>query len=416
MDEPFLAAAAAALESLTGLRSPEANRAHFRRVLLKHAVSVGLSPERYAESLAGDETALRHLVNAVTIGETYFFREAAQFKLLRDHIVPRLRRPATILRCWSASCSTGEEAVSMAALLDECLASQDGAGFEVHATDINDEALGRLRSGVFPPSSLRRDGEELHSSLERHIVGRDRQSLTIGPSLLSSILVRRLNLYRDPLDEIPEGLDFIFLRNTLLYMSQEKRETIVDRVASKLREGGILFLATSEIPFIHRDGLRLEERDRVYFLVREPKRPGPAVADGPVPGVSIRHVMGSGVEPQGTRDTAGSFDIALARYEEGRLQEAAGDTLSAAEEFRLALEADSLFWPARFRGACLEAAHSRRRARREFEGCMTDIDGMDAVHRERLAAVLDDFNSAYFRRMCERWIERLDGTGGRKCR
>jgi len=431
MDELFLAAAAEILESFSGFRSPEANRAHFRRTILKQAAASGLAPERYVATLAGDESALRLLVNAATIGETYFFREASQFKALRDHVLPRLAKPDRILRCWSASCSTGEEAVSIAAVLSEIGASH--GGFEVHASDINDEALERLRKGVFPRSSLRRDGEEFHASLGRHIVVRDQRTVTIDQSLLSTISVRRLNLFKDPLDNIPEGLDVVFLRNTLLYMPQERRETIVDRVAVKLREGGALFLSTGEIPLVRREGLRLEERDRVYFLVKEPAvRSSPrgsakvdaAGATASSAGETAEAATGeaqprpeSAVPRSSSEASARApIDAAIASYDEGRLRAAKGETEEAVAEFGRALEADPSFWPARFHRARLTAAGSARRARREFERCIADIDLMDAAARRRLGPVLDDFDSAYFRRMCERWIERLDDTGGRECR
>ncbi|HUX39594.1 MAG TPA: CheR family methyltransferase [Rectinemataceae bacterium] len=430
MDESFLSGAEAALESFTGIRSQDANRAHFRRVILKHAAGLGLSPERYVAGLPRDETALRRLVNAVAIGETYFFREARQFKVLRDHVIPRLRRPAEILRCWSASCSTGEEAVSMATLLAETLASGEGAGFELHASDINDESLDRFRSGVFPRSSFRKDGEEFHPSLERRISGGDHRSVSIDPSLLASIFIHRLNLSSDPLDAIPNGLDLILLRNTLLYMSQESRDRIVDRVASRLREGGVLFLATSEIPFVRCEGLRLEERDKAYFLVRDTGGQGREALGGAASATSKARSRSVGAPaavsksqgPATASDrydfhaSAPSFDQALALYDEGRIMAASGDVSAAAGKFGEALEADPSFWPARFRGACLDAALSKRRARRGFERCIADMDLMDDAARERFAAVLDDFNSAYFRRMCERWIERLDGSGGRTCR
>lgn len=118
MDERVLNETINYLESYTGLRSPSSNLSHFKRVLVRHAEAAGLSPTRLAAELRLDRAARQRLINEVMIGETYFFREAAQFRLLGECVLGRLARPGAALKCWSVSCSTGEEAVSLAAILE----------------------------------------------------------------------------------------------------------------------------------------------------------------------------------------------------------------------------------------------------------------------------------------------------------
>jgi len=470
MDESFVDEAVDYLESFTGLKSPASNRAHFRRVLLGQARAAGMSPARLAAELCIDAGLRQRFINAVMIGETYFFREAAQFRLLRDRMAQRPPAAERKLRCWSVSCSTGEEAVSLAAVLDESHRSRGGPGFEVHATDINDEALRRLRCGVFPRASLRKDGREFHESLlRRHVIREDESGLAIDPALLAGISIHHLNFFRDPLDVIPDELDIVFFRNTLLYAAMDKRDYIVDRIVPKLRKGGLLFLATSELPFVKRADLRLEKSGHAYFLVREPPdraeaapsregrpdAPASAKAERPAepPPPTAEAVLnllrlgeealaeaGGGAEAgiarlvarlfaalgSGRRDEAaallGELDAAsgpgvesLVRYCGGRTCSAMGDAAAAAAEFGLALAADASFWPARFYRAALEAPASGRRARREFERCVAAIEAEAESRSERFSYLLEGFNSAYFRRMCVRWIEKLAEDGGKGC-
>ena len=478
MDESFVDKAVDYVEAFTGLRSPASNRAHFRRALLGQARAAGMPPERLAAELSLDAGIRQRFLNAVMIGETYFFREASQFRLLREALAGRWAATARRLRCWSVSCSTGEEAVSLAAVLDERRRERGGPEYEVHASDINDTALECLRSGVFPRASLRRDGREFHDSLlRRHVIREDETGLTLDPALLARISIHHLNFFRDPLGAIPDELDVVFFRNTLLYATLEKREFIVDRIVPKLREGGLLFLATSELPFVKRADLRLEKSDHAYVLVREspdrsrgsaaresPARESLARGDGGGPGplgspdpaeadaqvtteavlgflnggeraraesrgdavaefarlvASLFAALGSGRKDEaalllGALEAASSPGVeSLARYCAGRFHAATGDSGRARAEFELALEADGSFWPARFYLASLSAPSSGRRARREFERCLAAIEAES--RGERFACLLEGFNSAYFRRMCVRWIEKLAEDGGRGC-
>ncbi|MGO8695032.1 MAG: CheR family methyltransferase [Rectinemataceae bacterium] len=467
MDERFVDEAVDYLESFTGLRSPASNRAHFKRVLVGQAHAAGIPPARFAADLPFDAPARRRFINAVTIGETYFFREAAQFRLLRDGMIGRLSATGRKLRCWSVSCSTGEEAVSLAAVLDENNRARGGPGFEVYASDINDDALECLRSGVYPRASLRKDGREFHDTLlRRHIVREDERSITLDPALLAGISIHHLNFFKDSLDAIPDGQDMIFFRNTLLYASLDKRELIVDRIVPKLRVGGLLFLATGELPFVKRADLRLERSGHAYFLVRELPNPAretfgdtavaeprgragiPAPAQ-PTTEAVLRILSGDGSAPVDTGESAdakiarlvarlfAAMDAknrdeaaglmeelraassrgveSLVRYCGGRLYSAMEDSVAALAEFERSLEADGTFWPARFYRAVLEVPLSRRRAAREFERCAAAIDEEAESRGERFACLLEGFNSAYFRRMCARWLEKLAENGGQAC-
>ena len=499
MDDALLNELIDFLERHTGLRTPASNVSHLRRVFARHAQDAGVDPRRYVELLRRDPPALERLLNAVLIGETYFFREAAQFRLLREVILPQLFAAKRELRCWSVSCSTGEEAVSLAAVLDDYCRAHAGTTFTVYASDINSASLARLREGAFPISALRRDGDEFHALLnERYVAERDARTVRVTAALRERIVIRHLNVYRDALTTIPDEIDVAFFRNTLLYAGAEQRAAIVARLAPKLADGAYLFFATSELPFVVHPELRMHEMNRVYFMRRmsgageratsdaligaDEKRPGsvipatqprdsaaeargahavPRTIETRVDGNRLLDLLNDGTDATGASGetdsapppdptvlavrlivdcyaavNAGRLDraaaivdelcvvageAAAARYCCGWFHYAAGNRKEALEALDGALELDARFWPARFYRAVValsdgDAVAGRRAARREFERCVAAIDAAGPSERERFAFLLEGFNAAYFRRMCERWIEKLVEEGRSACR
>ncbi len=480
MDDRILDRVASLIEEHTGLRSPPANRTQLRRALEKQARRASLDIQELARRIKGDAEARQQLLNAVMIGETYFFREAPQFRHLRNVLLPEMVKTRRRITGWSVSCSTGEEAVSLAVLLEDVQRSSSLSDFHVFATDINTDSLERLRHGVYPRSALRRDGAEFHQLLlDRHVTEQTERSLTVSEALRRHITPGQINFFRDDLGVIPDDLDCIFFRNTLLYAPLENREKIIAGIAAKLRPGGYLFLATSELPFVSHHEMVLRDFGGVYALQRtssgpekgatqpvelpqspvDPQRasaapaaaPAPAPAEAaavpppPVTTASIlailngedRDVVLSREDPdapgvvartvfrcyaavnEGQLDRAMVLadqacaiagETALAHFCSGWVHFSAGVPTEAVVMFERALTRDEMFWPARFyRGTILagemDTPAQRRTARREFSRCIATMD----QHKEDYSFLLEGFSSAYFRRMCERWIEKTTG-------
>ena len=81
----------------------------------------------------------------------------------------------------------------------------------------------------------------------------------------------RINLFADPLEALPDDIDLIFFRNTLIYMKPDIKARVVDRLAKKLAPGGFLFLAAPEMPLIMNRELALREANGVYYFTRTPR-------------------------------------------------------------------------------------------------------------------------------------------------
>jgi chemotaxis protein methyltransferase CheR len=192
----------------------------------------------------GDESLVRDVVEAMTTSETYFFRDREVFKHLRDETLPALlkRRPANRpIRIWSAACSTGQEPYSIVMLLWE-LGLELGSGrIEIVATDISTESLARARDGLYSQFEVQR-GLPVRLLL-RHFeqVGERWQ---IKPKLRAAAAYRNFNLLSDP---APLGdFDIVLCRNALTYFDAETQARVVNRIAQRLPDDGLLCLGSGE--------------------------------------------------------------------------------------------------------------------------------------------------------------------------
>ena len=205
---------------------------------------------RYAEQLrAGDADDVREFVDAITTNLTSFFRERHHFDHLRDHALPALlaaRQRVGRLRLWSAGCSSGEEAYSMAMVLHEALgpASWDA---RILATDIDDTVLERAARAVYQAERLADVPERYRQIGFQRGGGASRGLVRIRPAVAARVAVRRLNL----MEAWPmrRDYDIIFCRNVAIYFDKPTQRQLIDRFADLLADDGLLFIGHSETLF-----------------------------------------------------------------------------------------------------------------------------------------------------------------------
>jgi chemotaxis protein methyltransferase CheR len=193
----------------------------------------------------------RAIAEAMTINETSFFRDCRPFELLRTVHFPALieaRRGAHTLRVWSAACSTGQEAYSVAMLLLEhfpLLAT--GWNIAIEGTDLSAEVVERAKAGLYHRI-------EINRGLPARFVVRYFDHM--GEDWIAKPAVRKLCHFRQanlcgpslPFQRSNDRFDVIFLRNVMLYFSQETRRTLLAAIHHLLAPDGILFLGSSEQP------------------------------------------------------------------------------------------------------------------------------------------------------------------------
>ncbi len=238
----------AVLTERTGIIPRASHRDGIKGYIERKIKEKSCSVQGYKNDLLTNESLFNELVNESTVNETYFFREEKQFALLRDRIFPmwRMMRGAAEIKIWSAACSYGEEAYSLALIAKTC-----GVKALVTASDINSEVLEHCKNGVFLGSSLRQvDGLPFQNLLYPY--KRTDGRIEFDSDIRACIQPRLINLslLGSPMCDVmlPKMQDIIFIRNVFIYFSQELRARILRTIADKcLSDGGILFVSMSEI-------------------------------------------------------------------------------------------------------------------------------------------------------------------------
>ncbi len=196
-------------------------------------------PERQAEEL-------EHVLNLATTNKTDFFREPDHFEVLAKQVLPGwLRAPGgPEFAVWCAGCATGEEAYTLAMVLEEQRRTFEFA-YRIRATDVSTRVLETARRAIYPedraapiPADLRR----------RHLLrSRDRAErlVRIVPELRARVRFGHLN-FLSPDYGMGELFDVVFFRNVMIYFDRETQREVVGRICRQLRVGGRLFIAHAE--------------------------------------------------------------------------------------------------------------------------------------------------------------------------
>ncbi len=192
---------------------------------------------------------LQVLLNLLTVNETYFFREYPQLRCFAEEVLPELLASgngagARHLKVWSAGCSTGEEAYTLAIILNEMTGSLPGmrVTWEVWGSDINTEVLARAERGVYDERAVRDVPEAYLSRYFSRVAG----GFAVSPELKRRVRFFHLNLLdREAMEEM-RGFDAIFCRNVLIYFDDTARRAVALAFHRALKPGGFVFLGHSE--------------------------------------------------------------------------------------------------------------------------------------------------------------------------
>lgn len=194
----------------------------------------------------------KNLISLVTVGETYFFRNTAHFKALRENIFPRIiarRRHYGLknLRIWSAGCASGEEPYSIAILLHELLPDIAEWHITILGTDINEVGLEKAQRGQYGGWSFRQE-TPLDIQTRYFIpIGSDRY--VIAPIIQQMVEFRYLNLVDNVYPNLNTNsvhMDIILCRNVTIYFDRETTRQVIGRFSGALVEGGWLFVGHAE--------------------------------------------------------------------------------------------------------------------------------------------------------------------------
>lgn len=248
MEEVQFSRWAQLLEERTGVHLPAERRSFLISGLNIRMHEVGIEDyEAYFRYLTtGRRGALEWeiLVDRLTVHETRFYRDEAALELVQEYAEQWLElhsEAAERLELWSVGCATGEEAYSLAILLDGLFAGKACQG--IIATDVSAAALATGRKGIFHRNRLKNLPVELQA---RYFAALDEQHLQIVPELQQWVCFMQQNLLELEWARIGK-MDIIFCQNVLIYFQRERRLEILNHLVEHLKPGGLLILGAGEI-------------------------------------------------------------------------------------------------------------------------------------------------------------------------
>jgi chemotaxis protein methyltransferase CheR len=239
-------AISALVKSLTGINlTPQKRELVYGRLAVRLR-AMGLRTFRdYRRIVAEDVQEQMRMCNAITTNLTYFFREPHHFAHLGDQVLPaHCERANRRLRFWSAGCSSGEEAYSIAMVVLEALPQIREWNVRILATDLDSDMLETAAAGEYAAERVKGLSE---TRLRRFFTERkDGGSCTyvIRPEVRRMVTFRKLNLMQ-PLP-MSGPLDVVFCRNTVIYFDKDTQRELFARIAPLQRPGDLLYLGHSE--------------------------------------------------------------------------------------------------------------------------------------------------------------------------
>ena len=200
----------------------------------------GVEYEELARLARVNSVLANEVVEAMTTNETSFFRDVALWKALQNHIIPDLSRLVSLharpILVWSAACSSGQEAYSLAMLSREM-----GARVLIHGTDISPEVVAKAKSGTYVRMEVNR------GLPARRLLGNLTQLpgdvWQMNPDIASMCTFQVANLLDRP---VGHSYDLVLLRNVLIYFDDKIRARVFSHIYSAMRPGGYLVLGSSE--------------------------------------------------------------------------------------------------------------------------------------------------------------------------
>lgn len=198
-----------------------------------------------------DSVEISILADYISTNKTDFFREKEHFQFITDHVLPEIfcekqTNSFFQLKLWSAGCSSGQEAYSMAITLEEFMQSRNFRfDYSIVATDISGRMLKTARQAVYPMSQV----EEIPLEIKKRYFLKSKslidQKVRIVKNLRDRVKPAYLNLM-DNVYVLDTQFDLIFLRNTLIYFEHQIQQQVLTKILDKLKIGGYLFIGHSE--------------------------------------------------------------------------------------------------------------------------------------------------------------------------
>lgn len=247
----------------------------------QYLIETRLEPIAIQEGFTSIDGLVRHMkenassvlrqkvIDAMTTNETSFFRDITPFETMRKEILPNLLKAnekSRRLRIWSAGCSTGQEAYSIAMLLCDLGPSIQNWNVSIMATDIAEKVLQRAKTGIYSQHEVQRG---LPVTYLTRYFNQDEMQWEIKPEVKRFLEFRKLN-FLSGFSSLG-AFDVIFCRNVLIYFDVNTKKKVLEQIAETLAPNGSLFLGGAEMLLgVTNDFVRFEMGRGSYYKKKEP--------------------------------------------------------------------------------------------------------------------------------------------------
>ena len=217
------------------------------------------SPRRYCEYLEQNSAEADSFFKSLHIPFSQFFREPILFAYLEQRLLPNLLNhtaPGGEIRIWSAGCAGGQEAYSIAMLLESLLENAPGGlRYRIFATDISQEAILHAKSGEY----LAADVQNVKIKYLQKYLFKSGNHYTVSPALKENIVFSSYDLLDtnsvNPPESIFGNFDMIFCANVMMYYNADARAYILRKMERALTNNGFLILSEAERAFVKSQGI-----------------------------------------------------------------------------------------------------------------------------------------------------------------
>jgi len=214
-----------------------------RRMAVRLRITKSKSYKEYSDILLKSAEEEKQLKETLTVNVTELFRNPEMFESVRANVLPELIKSKgenRVLKIWSAGCSNGEEASSIAIMLREVLgASFKRYNMSILCTDIDEDSLAKAEKATFNPKQLEKISKE---RLDRFFVKTD-NSYTLNDELKKLLKVKHHDMISGPKIS---GFDLIYCRNVTIYFEQKLQEVLYQNFYNALNEGGYFVMGKTE--------------------------------------------------------------------------------------------------------------------------------------------------------------------------
>lgn len=202
----------------------------------------------YVFSKEGQRNEIIHMLDVVSTNKTDFFREPVHFDFLNSNVLPEFIQKNRVnynMKVWSAGCSSGEEPYTIAITLNEFKRSYQKFDYSIMATDISSQILQKAITAVYKEERIVNIPLEIKKKYFLKSKDKDQKTVRVISELRNKTKYQRLNFMSDVYN-LTDTFDVIFCRNVLIYFNRETQEQVINKLCSKLKHGGYLFIGHSE--------------------------------------------------------------------------------------------------------------------------------------------------------------------------